>query len=105
MNRRGFLTGLAATAAGLLVPGDVAAEPQRRVWALDQTMLTRGGGERIHGIIIDEAAYDLPDFAEVERNLMDLWGDELPPWTMSMKYSDWIASMEPLDTPLAVWNG
>lgn len=39
MNRRGFLTGLAATAAGLLIPPDVAAEPERRVWALDSTML------------------------------------------------------------------
>ena len=38
MNRRIFLTGIAATAAGILVPQAVLAEPERRVWALDQTM-------------------------------------------------------------------
>jgi hypothetical protein len=39
MDRRTFLKGLVATAAGVLVPGHVAAEPERRVWALDQTMV------------------------------------------------------------------
>lgn len=34
MNRRAFLAGLTATAAGLLVP-------ERKVWALDQTMIPR----------------------------------------------------------------
>jgi hypothetical protein len=38
MDRRTFLKGLVATAAGVLVPGAVLAEPERRVWALDQTM-------------------------------------------------------------------
>lgn len=38
MNRRDFLKGLVATAAGVLVPGEVAAEPERRIWALDKTM-------------------------------------------------------------------
>jgi hypothetical protein len=39
MDRRSFLKGLVATAAGVLVPGAVLAEPERRVWALDQTMV------------------------------------------------------------------
>jgi hypothetical protein len=39
MNRRTFFKGLAATAAGILVPGAVLAEPERRVWALDSTMV------------------------------------------------------------------
>lgn len=39
MDRRTFLKGLVATAAGVLVPGSVAAEPDRRVWALDRTMV------------------------------------------------------------------
>ena len=33
MNRRAFIAGLTATAAGLLIPS-------KRVWALDRTMLT-----------------------------------------------------------------
>jgi hypothetical protein len=40
MDRRTFLKGLVATAAGVLVPGHVAAEPERRVWALDGTMVS-----------------------------------------------------------------
>lgn len=32
MNRRDFIAGLTATAAGLLIP-------ERRIWALDQTMI------------------------------------------------------------------
>lgn len=32
LSRRGFLKSLAATAAGLFVPADVLAEPERRVW-------------------------------------------------------------------------
>ncbi len=39
MNRRAFLKGLTATAAGLLIPGQVLAEPERRIWALDSTMV------------------------------------------------------------------
>jgi hypothetical protein len=39
VNRRLFLKGLAATAAGLLIPADVLAEPERRVFPLDKTML------------------------------------------------------------------
>ena len=38
MNRRTFLKGIAATAAGILIPDYAAAEPHRRVWALDRTM-------------------------------------------------------------------
>lgn len=38
IDRRTFLKGLVATAAGVLVPGAVAAEPERRIWALDRTM-------------------------------------------------------------------
>lgn len=34
MNRRAFLAGLTATAAGLLVP-------ERKVWALDRTMIAQ----------------------------------------------------------------
>ena len=41
MNRRTFLTGLMATATGVLVPASVLAEPERRIWALDRTMLAR----------------------------------------------------------------
>lgn len=39
LDRRTFLKGLVATAAGVLVPGHVAAEPERRIWALDRTMV------------------------------------------------------------------
>jgi hypothetical protein len=39
MDRRTFLKGLVATAAGVLVPGHVAADPERRIWALDRTMV------------------------------------------------------------------
>jgi hypothetical protein len=39
MDRRSFLKGLVATAAGVLVPSEVLAEPDRRVWALDRTMV------------------------------------------------------------------
>lgn len=39
LSRRTFLKGMVATAAGLLIPAEVAAEPERRLWALDQTML------------------------------------------------------------------
>lgn len=39
IDRRTFLKGLVATAAGVLVPGAVLAEPERRVWALDRTMV------------------------------------------------------------------
>jgi hypothetical protein len=45
MDRRSFLKGLVATAAGVLVPGQVLAEPERRVWALDRTMVTPPAGE------------------------------------------------------------
>jgi len=41
LSRRSFLKTLAVGATGLLVPADVAAEPARRVWALDRTMLGR----------------------------------------------------------------
>lgn len=37
MNRRALLGGMAATAAGLLVPEWAVAEPARKVWALDRT--------------------------------------------------------------------
>lgn len=40
LSRRTFLKGLVATAAGILVPAEVLAEPERRVWALDSTMVT-----------------------------------------------------------------
>lgn len=39
-SRRTFLKGMVATAAGILVPIEVAAEPERRIWQLDQTMVT-----------------------------------------------------------------
>ena len=39
MNRRTFLSGLLATSAGVLVPQVVLAEPERRVWALDRSMI------------------------------------------------------------------
>jgi hypothetical protein len=58
MNRRTFLSGLVATAAGVLIPGVVAAEPERRIWVLDQTMLPHGRGARATMQIIDEASYD-----------------------------------------------
>jgi hypothetical protein len=40
VDRRTFLRGLVATAAGVLIPASVAAEPERRIWALDSTMVT-----------------------------------------------------------------
>lgn len=42
INRRTLFKGLVATAAGVLIPGEVAAEPDRRVWALDRTMIPSG---------------------------------------------------------------
>ncbi len=39
MNRRTFLKGLVAGTAGILIPREVMAEPERRIWALDSTML------------------------------------------------------------------
>jgi hypothetical protein len=38
LTRRDLLKGMAATAAGILLPERVAAEPERRIWALDRTM-------------------------------------------------------------------
>jgi hypothetical protein len=58
MDRRAFLKGLVATAAGVLVPGQVLAEPERRVWALDRTMVQPKGG-----YLLDTGWFDatLPD--------------------------------------------
>jgi hypothetical protein len=42
LNRRIFLKSLVVTAAGVLIPQHVAAEPERRVWALDRDMLRSG---------------------------------------------------------------
>ena len=39
MDRRSLLRGLVGTAAGVLVAPDVLAEPERRVWALDSSMV------------------------------------------------------------------
>lgn len=39
LTRRTLLKGLAVTAAGLLIPAEVLAEPERRVWALDSTQM------------------------------------------------------------------
>lgn len=60
MNRRSFLKGLVATGAGILVPAAVSAEPERRIWQLDQTMLARPllrKGDLIR-VVIDEASFD-----------------------------------------------
>lgn len=46
MNRRTFFKGLAATAAGVLIPEQVLAEPERRIWALDRTMVPLGRGKK-----------------------------------------------------------
>ena len=61
MNRRDFLKGLVATAAGVLVPASVAAEPERRIWALDRTMvepeplmLLRGQTYSVYVVSVDE---------------------------------------------------
>ena len=37
ISRRSLLKGLAATAAGVLIPGGY--DPERRIWALDQSMI------------------------------------------------------------------
>jgi hypothetical protein len=39
LSRRGFLKGLVGTAAGILVAPEILAEPERRVWALDGSMV------------------------------------------------------------------
>lgn len=39
LDRRRFLKGMALTAAGLLLPADVVASPERRIWQLDQTQI------------------------------------------------------------------
>ena len=39
VDRRTFLKGIVATAAGVLVPARVAAESERRIWELDRTMV------------------------------------------------------------------
>lgn len=40
MNRRAFLAGLSATAAGLLIP-------EKKIWALDRTMISPGSDDWI----------------------------------------------------------
>lgn len=41
LDRRRFLRGLVGTAAGVLVAPEVLSEPDRRVFALDRTMVSR----------------------------------------------------------------
>lgn len=55
LSRRTFLKGLVVTTAGLLLPAEVAAEPTRRIWQLDQTHL--GQGDRVWRQIYDETAF------------------------------------------------
>lgn len=51
MNRRDLLKGMVVGAAGLLLPDP---EPIKKFWALDQTMLRAGRGERIVQEILSE---------------------------------------------------
>lgn len=74
MNRRDFLKGLVATAAGVLIPGDV--DPAKKIYALDSTMIPRGRGERAHWITLNEVAYPTTDWI------------------------GWIDALEPYDVPL-----
>jgi hypothetical protein len=54
ISRRTLLKGLAATAAGVLVSEEVLAEPERRIWALDETMV-----QPVHHI------RDVPDWVDL----------------------------------------
>lgn len=56
LSRRTLLKGLAATATGLLLPADVAAEPERRVWAFPTNPLG-GRGARATFTMTDEAGF------------------------------------------------
>jgi hypothetical protein len=73
MDRRTFLKGLVATAAGVLVPGAVLAEPERRVWALDSTMarpqlyLHRGQQAEVLRLMQE---YDLGMVLRVDEEIM-----------------------------------
>jgi hypothetical protein len=57
LSRRTLLKGMVATAAGLLLPVDVAAEPERRIWALDQTMVGRGAGANFANKLIVQTCH------------------------------------------------
>jgi hypothetical protein len=54
ISRRSFLGGVVATAAGVLVSEEALAEPERRIWALDQTMV-----QPVHHI------RDVPDWVDL----------------------------------------
>lgn len=47
---------MALTAAGLLLPAEIVASPEKRIWQLDQTQL--GQGALASRVIIDEAWFD-----------------------------------------------
>jgi hypothetical protein len=75
ISRRSFLGGLVATAAGVLVSDEVLAEPERRIWALDRTMV--GSEVPPHFFIDDVGPYPFasdPDF--FIRDVPD-WVDKL----------------------------
>lgn len=66
LSRRSLLKGFVATAAGLLLPETVAAEPGRRIWALDRTMIApRRGG--IMFIMLDGRHYPVRDLDALLR--------------------------------------
>ena len=69
MDRRAFLRGMVATAAGILVPGGY----EQRVWALDRTMLS-GRGARLQWTAISEIAL-VDKYAMFEALLANPVGD------------------------------
>jgi hypothetical protein len=93
MNRRSFLRGaLAATAAGILVP-------EKRIWALDQTMLTppsvllprnledallHGSGDRVCNMIMDEGLF-FPNHGEWGFAIDPGYPDNAPVWWYKVK--------------------
>jgi hypothetical protein len=66
MNRRSFLKGLVATAAGVLVAEDVAAEPRRRLFPLDRTMISGRGGRATVAVIDEYAEFPYNYYQTVE---------------------------------------
>jgi hypothetical protein len=82
MNRRTFLGGLVATAAGVLVSEEVLAEPERRIWALKKTMVAPEVPP--HFFIDDVGPY--PFSSDPDFFIRDV--------------PDWVDRLSPHDTPL-----
>jgi hypothetical protein len=71
MDRRSFLKGMVATASGVLIPMNA----EQRVWALDRTMVPRGG---VSAMLAGDAFYvhDGPGIlrvSDIELAIREMW--------------------------------